>query len=153
MPTYVMTSFRDSIAFSSVILSGLSSDVCFLMSAAAEGEETERKQFVGERNSQGEREIMERKVKECREQGGRCGWRRMRRRRHREGRNYTGSFCVKLFFHCWLCVCVCVLPLRRRATLGSLCTGLMSRSTSVCLPHSGLAWLICTTQVLLLQIP
>lgn len=35
------------------------------------------------------------------------------------------------------------LPLRRRATLGSLCTGLMSSSTSVCLPHSGLAWLIC----------
>lgn len=27
-----MTSFRDSIAFSSVILSGLSSDVCFFMS-------------------------------------------------------------------------------------------------------------------------
>lgn len=36
-----------------------------------------------------------------------------------------------------------ILPLRRRATLGSLCTGLMSNSTSVCLPHSGLAWLIC----------
>lgn len=38
---------------------------------------------------------------------------------------------------------VCVLPLRRSATLGSLCTGLMSSSASVCLPHSGLAWLIC----------
>lgn len=32
--TYVMTSFRDSMAFSSVILSGLSSDVCFFMSVA-----------------------------------------------------------------------------------------------------------------------
>lgn len=32
-PTHVMTSFNDSIAFSSVILSGLSSDVCFLISA------------------------------------------------------------------------------------------------------------------------
>lgn len=31
--THVMTSFRDSMAFSSVILSGLSSDVCFFMSA------------------------------------------------------------------------------------------------------------------------
>lgn len=40
------------------------------------------------------------------------------------------------------CVCVCVSPLSRRATLGSLCTGLISSSTSVCLPHSGLAWLI-----------
>lgn len=30
--THVMTSFRDSMAFSSVILSGLSSDVCFLIS-------------------------------------------------------------------------------------------------------------------------
>lgn len=38
---------------------------------------------------------------------------------------------------------VCGLPLRSKATLGSLCTGLMSSSTSVCLPHSGLAWLIC----------
>lgn len=28
-----MTSFKDSMAFSSVILSGLSSDVCFFMSA------------------------------------------------------------------------------------------------------------------------
>lgn len=34
--THVMTSFRDSIAFSSVILSGLSSDVCFFMSAKIE---------------------------------------------------------------------------------------------------------------------
>lgn len=34
VPTHVITSFRDSIAFSSVILSGLSSDVCFFMSAA-----------------------------------------------------------------------------------------------------------------------
>lgn len=34
--THVMTSFRDSIAFSSVILSGLSSDVCFFMSAKVE---------------------------------------------------------------------------------------------------------------------
>lgn len=108
MPTYVMTSFRDSIAFSSVILSGLSSDVCFFMSAASEEEETERKEFVGEQNRQGEMGIMERKVKECREQGGRYGWRRMRRRRHREGLNYTGSFCVKLFFHCWRSVCECV---------------------------------------------
>lgn len=32
-PTHVMTSFNDSIAFSSVLLSGLSSDVCFLISA------------------------------------------------------------------------------------------------------------------------
>lgn len=32
-PTHVMTSFNDSIAFSNVILSGLSSDVCFFMSA------------------------------------------------------------------------------------------------------------------------
>lgn len=32
--THVMTSFRDSMAFSSVILSGFSSDVCFLMSAS-----------------------------------------------------------------------------------------------------------------------
>lgn len=37
--THVMTSFRDSIAFSSVILSGLSSDVCFFMSANVEEEE------------------------------------------------------------------------------------------------------------------
>lgn len=49
------------------------------------------------------------------------------------------------------CVCVrerggvCV-PLRRSATLGSLCTGRMSSSTSVCRPHSGLAWLIWTQQ-------
>lgn len=44
--------------------------------------------------------------------------------------------------------CACGLPLRRRATLGSLCTGLMSNSTSVCLPHSGLAWLICKIKAL-----
>lgn len=36
VPTHVITSFRDSIAFSSVILSGLSSDVCFFMSAVLE---------------------------------------------------------------------------------------------------------------------
>lgn len=40
MPTHVMTSFRDSIAFSSVILSGLSSDVCFFMSAVLEERES-----------------------------------------------------------------------------------------------------------------
>lgn len=40
--------------------------------------------------------------------------------------------------------CVRELPFRRRATLGNLCTGLMSSSTRVCLPHSGLDWLICT---------
>lgn len=34
--THVMTSFRDSMAFSSVILSGLSSDVCFLISEIGE---------------------------------------------------------------------------------------------------------------------
>lgn len=37
MSTHVMTSFRDSIAFSRVILSGLSSDVCFFMSATLKG--------------------------------------------------------------------------------------------------------------------
>lgn len=44
-PTHVMTSFRDSIAFSSVILSGLSSDVCFFMSEMVE----ERKRKFGKK--------------------------------------------------------------------------------------------------------
>lgn len=39
--TYVMTSFRDSMALSSVILSGLSSDVCFFMSAVVGGGDKE----------------------------------------------------------------------------------------------------------------
>lgn len=46
-PTHVMTSFKDSIAFSSVILSGLSSDVCFFMSALEE----ERKGLVKSRQA------------------------------------------------------------------------------------------------------
>lgn len=82
-----MTSFRDSMASSSVILSGFSSDVCFLMSAG-----------------------------------------------HQRTLVSAASRCV--------CVRACVLPLSSRATLGSLCTGRISSSTSVCLPHSALAWLI-----------
>lgn len=45
VPTHVITSFRDSIAFSSVILSGLSSDVCFFMSAELK-EKREKGKFV-----------------------------------------------------------------------------------------------------------
>lgn len=50
-PTHVMTSFRDSIAFSSVILSGLSSDVCFFMSAMVEERESKKQKPVRSRQA------------------------------------------------------------------------------------------------------
>lgn len=45
MQTHVITSFKDSIALSSVILSGLSSDVCFFIS----GIEIRRESLAGRR--------------------------------------------------------------------------------------------------------
>lgn len=141
-----MTSFRDSIAFSSVILSGLSSDVCFFMSAVLEERDSllrSRKaggdiNHVGKKKSWVEKNREEKKLQthqqEIKEERGRYGRRKIRRKRQ------GGMYLAKK----WV---ACVLPLRRRATLGSLCTGLMSSSTSVCLPHSGLEWLICRMKV------
>lgn len=99
VPTHVITSFRDSIAFSSVILSGLSSDVCFFMSAALKEKEKgkvcwEAKKAEKDENhvDKGEKKRTEKKrnyrqyQQETMKEGGRY-WRRQIRRKDKEGCN------------------------------------------------------------------
>lgn len=45
--THVITSLRDSMAFSRVTLSGLSSEVCFLISEIVQGVKLKKKKSIG----------------------------------------------------------------------------------------------------------